>query len=149
MTKGFGLSLGGIWLLAGLASLMLPIVIPTFANPQSFAQNVIGTATAAMYVLSFPLGLFATPLLYVSQIVIGVDPNSIGGKYLNIFFIFLLGLVQWFWIVPSIFRKRGGVGLDELVDIPVKQLAGPSIPVFFDSESRTPLERVLRDEDGD
>src|SRR5688572_1783034 len=105
MKERFKLSLSGVWLLSSLVSLILPVFIPSYAHPQSFIQNVIGTSTVTMFILSFPSSLFGIPLLYFAQAAIGLDPNTIGGMYLNLFLLFVLGLVQWFWIVPRIWRN--------------------------------------------
>lgn len=149
---GLKISLSGGWLTACLAALMLPIFLPTFPDPQSLLQNAMGTATAAIYLLSFPLSLFGIPLLYISQILVGADPNSIAGKYLNLFLVFLLGLIQWFWIVPKLLRKEPRFEIHELPRQREKQLTEPRPSTdfdFFDSQSRSPLERVLRENDND
>ena len=150
MRSNLKFTLGGAWLLVCSIVLLLPIFIPTSANPQSFIQNVIGFSTVSIFVLSFPISLFGMPLLYVSQVILGVDPDSIGGMYLNLFLLFVLGLVQWFWIVPNVFRRESGLQLLELPRNPKFCIAEPksSSPFdFFDSESRTPLERVFQEKD--
>lgn len=150
MKERFKLSFGGLWLLISLFSLILPVFIPSYANPQSFIQNVIGTATVTMFILSFPSSLFGIPLLFFAQAALGVDPHSIDGMYLNLFLLFVLGLVQWFWIVPRVWRNEPKL---QILDLPrksemqlseAKQTSGLE---FFDAHSRTPLERVFQDED--
>lgn len=152
MRSGLKLSLGGTWLLLSLVSLILPVYLPTAANPQNIVQNAIGMATFTMYVLAFPIGLFGIPLLYISQIVLSVDPNSIGGKYLNLFLVFLLGVIQWFWIVPKLYRKQAKFEVFELPGQPEMQLNEPLSAAgfdFFDAGSGTPLERVFQEKDRD
>jgi hypothetical protein len=132
-------------------TLILPIFFPSVADPQSFFPNVIDTATFAMYILSFPLSLFGIPLVYVSQIILGVDPGSIEGRYLNLFIVFLLGAFQWFWIIPRLLRKLPEGAVHEITVQPPLLSDSLHIPAidFFDLHSRTPLERVLDEKDKD
>ncbi len=149
MTERFKLSLSGMWLLVSLFALLFPIFLPSAADSANPDANVIGTATASMFILSFPSSLFGIPILAISGYVLGVDPNSMQEMYLNLFLLFILGLVQWFWIVPSAWRRA-----------PKFQFLGLSIPKAegelsemkpgigfdpFDSDGNTPLERVFRD----
>jgi hypothetical protein len=150
MKDRFRLSLGALWLLTSLSTLILPIFIPSYANPQSFIQNVIGTSTVTMFILSFPSSLFGIPILFFAQNALGVDPNTISGMYLNLFLLFVLGLVQWFWIVPRIWRGEPAIQSLNLPRTPEMQLSEAK-PVagfsFFDTNERTPIERVFEDED--
>lgn len=153
MKERFKLSLGGLWLLTSLFSLILPVFVPSFADPQSFVQNVIGTATVTMFILSFPSSLFGIPLLFFAQAALGVDPNTIGGMYLNLFLLFVLGSVQWFWIVPRLLRN------DPQLQILNLQLGKPEMLLseantidetqFWDSEGQTPLEKVFLEKDSE
>lgn len=152
MTERIRISLSGLWLITSLVSLILPVFIPTYPDPQSFIQNVIGTSTVTMFVISFPSSLFGIPLLFFAQTALGIDPNTIGGMYLNLFLLFVLGLIQWFWIVPRVWRNEPDMLALNLPQDP-KPLLSEAQPLpgfeFFDSRSRTPLERVLHDEDQD
>lgn len=148
MKERLRLSLGGLWLATSLVSLILPVFLLTSANPQSFLQNVIGTAMVTMFILSFPSSLFGIPLLYISQIVLGVDPNSIGGMYLNLFLLFVLGLVQWFWIFPRLWRSESDIqtlNLPIMSEPPLLEIGQNDIPIF-NRDTRTPLERVIQDD---
>ena len=153
MKERFKLSLGGLWLLTSLCSLILPVFIPTYPNPHTIVQNVIGTTTVTMFILSFPSSLFGIPILFFTQITLGVDPNSIGGMYLNLFLLFVLGLVQWFWIVPRIWRRNGSkiqaLNLPRNPQILLSEAKSENPFNLFDSHSRTPLERVFQDKDSD
>jgi hypothetical protein len=147
MSEYFRLSLRRLWLVVSGVSLILPIFLPSSAHPQNFLQNVIGTTTLTMFILSFPSSLFGIPLFFFAQISLGIDPNTIGGMYLNLFLMFILGLVQWFWIVPRLLRgkrDREVLNLQELRSNPllpeIKENGGFG---FYDKESRTPLERAL------
>jgi len=151
MSDYIKLNLGRIWLFVGGVSLLLPVFLPSSAHPQNFLQNIIGTTTVTMFILSFPSSLFGIPLMLFAQAALGVDANTIGGMYLNLFLMFVLGLVQWFWIFPRLVRMKKDVqtlDLDQEVIIPLlpseKKTIGPEI---FDSRSRTPLERVINDDE--
>ena len=135
-----------MWLIVSLFSLLLPVFLPSNALSGNPAANVIGTATATMFILSFPSSLFGIPLLVVVDYVLGVEPNSIQGMYVNLFVLFVLGLVQWFWIVPRVWRGDPDV---QVLNLPValveqnrKILADAQFKVF-DERDRTPVERIF------
>lgn len=149
MTERFKLSLSGMWLLVSLFSLLLPVFLSSNAFSTNPTENVIGTATATMFILSFPSSLFGIPLLLVVGYALGVDPNSIQGMYLNVFLLFVLGLVQWFWIVPRVWRSGPDV---QVLNLPVspnnEALPEASFDTQFESfndRERTPVERVIDD----
>ena len=87
----------------------------------------------------------------MTDLVLGLDPNSIKGMYVNLLMLFVLGLVQWFWIVPRVLRSEPAVqALDLLPTLRVDALPERTIDMsaeFFDAKETTPLERVLRDSD--
>ena len=153
MKKNFVLSLGQIWLLISIFSLTLPVFMPSSANPQTFLENVIGTVTVVMFILSFPSSLFGLPVLFFAQGVLSVEANSMAGMYLNLFLLFVLGLVQWFWIVPRVLRKESYLQMIELLEAKsAAPLAGGKIPddlSFPDTEGKTPIERVFQEKDAD
>lgn len=144
-------NLGRIWLLLSGVSLILPVFLPSSAHPQNFLQNVIGTTTVTMFILSFPSSLFGIPLFIFAQMALGFDPNTISGMYLNLFLMFVLGSVQWFWIVPRLAQRRRDL---EILDLslpgtapqPVGEVTSACYE-FFDERSRSPLERAISDED--
>jgi ascorbate-specific PTS system EIIC-type component UlaA len=153
MTEHFKLNLGRIWLLVGGISLVLPVFLPSSAHPQNFLQNVIGTTTITMFILSFPSSLFGIPLFFFAQVALGIDPNTIGGMYLNLFLMFVLGMVQWFWIVPRLLKKNRNIetlNLRGQVIHPLLTQEKANIDRdFFDSRSRTPLERAISEDEGE
>lgn len=150
MTERFKLSLSGMWLLVSLFALLFPIFLPSVADSANPAANVIGTATASMFILSFPSSLFGIPVLAISGYFLGVDPNSMQGMYLNLFLLFVLGLIQWFWIVPRVWRNEPRVQILDLtspkdvIELPAMRSEFES----FSSQDDTPLERVFREKDG-
>lgn len=151
MKERFKLSLSGLWLLVSVFSLLLPVFMPSSANASNFAENAIGTASVSMFILSFPSSLFGLPAMYFAGIVLDVDPNSIQGMYLNLFLLFVFGLVQWFWIVPRVLRNEPRFQMLNLFSAKsemqlLEAKAANSIP-FCDSDGRTPLERVFEEKD--
>jgi hypothetical protein len=151
MTERFKLSLSGMWLIVSLFSLLLPVFLPSNAFSGNPAADVIGTATATMFILSFPSSLFGVPLLVVVDYVLSVDPNSIQGMYVNLFVLFVLGLVQWFWIVPRVWRREPDV---QMLNLPIAsslgQLAEAPANADFDafaSRESTPVDRLINEDD--
>jgi len=132
---------GGAWLAANFFLLALPVFLPSY--PYSLVTP-IGISTAAMFTLSFPASVFALVLSPVAELILGIDAHSIGGLYFNLSMIFLLGAVQWFSIVPRIWRGNRKNHLSETAILP--EYIPPVAVEAFDSESRTPVERVFDDE---
>jgi len=151
MKEKFKLSLSGLWLLVSIFSLLLPVFMPSSANASNFAENALGTASVSMFILSFPSSLFGLPAMFFAGAVLDVNPNSIEGMYLNLFLLFVFGLVQWFWIVPRILRNEPRFQMLNLFGAKseiqlLEAKAANNIP-FCDSDGRTPLERVFEEKD--
>ena len=150
MLERLKISLSGMWLFVCVFTLLIPVFLPSVAGSANPATNVIGAATASMFILTFPSSLFGLPLLVFTGSMLGVDPDSISGMYLNLFVMFVLGLAQWFWIVPRIWAKSAKV---QVLDIPVDTLHLPPLKfvpadIFqpYDERDRTPIERLIRDD---
>jgi hypothetical protein len=146
MTERFKTSLLWMWLLVSAVSMVLPIFLPSVGSSVNPAANVIGTATATMFILSFPSGLFGIPLLIFTDYALGVDPNSIQGMYVNLFLLFVLGSVQWFWIVPRVWRNDPAIQMLAIPASPTTDhLPGQRVEsaAAFGSRDLTPLERVI------
>lgn len=151
MKEKFKLSLSGLWLLVSIFSMLLPVFMPSSANAPNFVENSIGAASVTMFILSFPSSLFGLPAMFFAGIALDVNPNSIEGMYLNLFLLFVFGLVQWFWIVPRVWRNEPRFQMLNLFGAkPEIQLleakAANNIP-FCDADGRTPLERVFQEKD--
>lgn len=137
-----------LWFTLSGLCLILPIFLPSRPYPHTFLEDPIGAATAVMITLSLPSSLFAIPAMAFVGAMFGISSYSIQGMYLNLLFLFALGYVQWFWIVPRFFGKGRK-------DLQVLNLHAEQMPVaigearistdftFFDSEAKTPLERVI------
>ncbi|HTK27847.1 MAG TPA: hypothetical protein VL327_14880, partial [Pyrinomonadaceae bacterium] len=103
----------------------------------------IGISTAAMFVLSFPASLLSPLLSPIAGLILGVNQNSIAGAYINLNVLFLLGAVQWLVVVPRFLRGKRATQVPETSILP--EYVQPIVEAF-DSESRTPVERVFDDE---
>lgn len=138
------------WLFVSLLCLIAPVFLPSAPYPRDFLDDAMGTATVIMFVLSFPISLLATPVIFFVGIGLGLRPYSIQAAYMNLFLLFVLGTIQWFWIIPRVNRKNNE-------DLQILDLhAHTSTPAlgeahidtdfsFFDSNSKTPVERVIDD----
>ncbi|HJX89032.1 MAG TPA: hypothetical protein VJ372_00975 [Pyrinomonadaceae bacterium] len=65
--------------------------------------------TGPMLVLSFPLGVLARPLViltgFLTQMISPLGSLVQINNYVMVWFwFFVLGYVQWFWLVPSVVR---------------------------------------------
>ena len=151
MNERFKISLSGTWLFVCVFTLLIPVFLPSFAGSANPAANVVGAATASMFILTFPSSLFGLPLLVFLGASLGVNANSIEGVYLNLFVMFMLGLIQWFWIVPRIWRTDAYV---ERLDLPIfRDILPLKIPPpaetfsAYDNSDRTPVERIIREKE--
>lgn len=146
MKEEFKLNLSPIWLLISAIALKLPVFLPSSAHPQNFLQDVIGTVTLAMNVLSFPFGLLAAPVMFLAKLFLGVNPNTIGGMYVNVFLLCVLGYMQWFWIVPRLLRSESRFQMQNLFggksNLKLSEAAINNTE-FCDSQGRTPVERII------
>lgn len=153
MKERFKFSLSGLWLLIGIFSMILPVFLPSSASPQNFVQNVIGTTTVTMFILSFPSSLFGLPVMFFAGHVLRVDPNSMEGMYLNLFLLFVLGFVQWFWIIPQVLRNEQRFQTLNLLGRKSETHFLETAPIsnvnFCDSQGQTRLERVFQEKDSD
>ncbi len=87
----------------------------------------------------------------MADYVLNVQPNSMQGMYVNLTLLFVLGLVQWFWIVPRIWKNEPDI---QLLKFPVggSRVLLPESKAsddfeFYASRDITPLERILNDND--
>ena len=153
MNERFKISLSGMWLFVCVFTLLIPVFLPSFAGSANPAANVVGTATASMFILTFPSSLLGLPLLVFVGAMLGVEPNSIEGMYLNLFVMFVLGLLQWFWIVPRVWGNSSKVQVLELPnlrDIVPFRLTNPAGAAdTFDEQGCSPVERVIREDENE
>jgi hypothetical protein len=150
MKERFKLILWQLWLLISMFSLLLPVFLPSSANPQNFLENVIGTVMVTMFILSFPSSLFGLPVMFFAQLALDVNPNTMQGMYLNLFLLFVLGSVQWFWILPRVLRNEPRLQMLNLLGAESEpQLSALKFDniASCDSQGQTPVERIIYGKD--
>ncbi len=86
-----------IWLAFGVLSLVLMIFM-WFGYDSQNLQNTIYVLNALMLILSLPCSIFAVPVIVLANKYLGINPFSAEGINLSTIFLFVLGLMQWFWI---------------------------------------------------
>ena len=147
MTERSKMSLSGMWLVASLLSLVLPVFLPSTADAPGLVSNSVGAATATMFLLSFPISLLGLPVMFFTNLMLGMHSNSIEGMYVNLMLLFSLGAAQWFWIVPRLSRHDPFLQTITLAvpDDAAKLCEGAltANSAFLDDANRTPVERVI------
>ncbi len=86
-----------IWLTAAVVSMTLTIFV-WFGYESPTLQNTILALNASAMILSLPCSLFAVPIVVLANRYLGINLFSTEGVYLSTVFLFVLGLMQWFWI---------------------------------------------------
>ena len=86
-----------IWLVFAVLSLVL-MVFMWFGYDSQNLQNMIHLFNALMLLFSLPCSLFAVPVILLANHYLGINPLSTEGINLSTIFLFILGLMQWFWI---------------------------------------------------
>ncbi len=91
--------------------------------------------------------------MFLAKLFFGVNPNTIGGMYINVFLLCVLGYVQWFWIVPRLLRSESRFQILNLLgrnsDLKLSEAAANSNAEFCDAKGQTPLERIIREKDSE
>lgn len=150
MKKLFKVGFKGTWLLISLLALALPVFLPSYSNPQTIFQNIIGVASVTMFFISFPMSLLGLPVGFFTSRFLGLDPASIGGMYVSLLALFAMGFIQWFLLVPRLFWKmKTSRQLSLQEGNAMSLLSGPSADKdtrFYDSRGRSPVERVIQDD---
>ena len=136
-----------MWLFVSVFTIILPVFVPSFSSSNP-ATSAIGVATAAMFILSFPSSLFGLVAMMFIDIILGMNPNSIQGLYVNLLVMFTLGLVQWFWIAPRIWKSDPAVQTVEIgAGWMPREIFSKPVPdgIFrrYNAEGRTPVECVI------
>ena len=86
-----------IWLGIGFVSMIL-LGFHWFGYDSSNLEKSILVLNLLVFVFSLPCSLFVVPVVVASNIYLGINPMSSEGIYLNTLFIFVVGLMQWFFI---------------------------------------------------
>lgn len=90
-------SLKRIWLTIGVCSMILMVFL-WFGYDSQNLQNTIHVLDGLMLILSLPCSLFAVPVVVLANHYLDITPFSIEGINVSTIFLFVLGLMQWFWI---------------------------------------------------
>lgn len=86
-----------IWLAVAAVSLIL-LAFDWFGYGSQNLQNTILALNFVALVLSLPCSLFVIPVVIAAHHYLSLNPFSGEGIYLNTIFLFVIGLMQWFWI---------------------------------------------------
>lgn len=93
----FKSNLKNIWLAVGVLSMIL-LAFHWFGFYPEILKNTILVLNALMFILSVPCSLFVVPVVIAANHFMAMSPTSGDGIYLNTIFLFVVGLMQWFWI---------------------------------------------------
>ncbi len=86
-----------IWLAIALSSMVLTAFL-WFGYDSPNLQNAIYVLNVFVLLLSLPCSLFAVLVVALANHYLGIEPFSSEGIYLSTIFLFVTGLMQWFWI---------------------------------------------------
>jgi hypothetical protein len=85
--------------------------------------------------------------MFMTGVILGINPASIEALYLNLTIMFVLGVVQWFWILPRFLAKDPKFQTLNLLgarpEVLLAEAKMESRVDFYDVRGRTPLERVI------
>lgn len=130
------------WLLVSVILLALPVFLPSYPNTTNLFDNVIGLVSIVMFIISFPCSLLGLPLFALLKNLSGIDAHSIQGLYLQLIAFFVMGYLQWFIIVPRIFKRSSEARANRVLE---SYEAGAV--KTLEAKPQTPLEQVLFDEE--
>lgn len=140
-----------IWIALNFLLLAVPVFVP------SLSINVIAICLSLMIVLSFPLNFPLAWLFFYANLFDG----SIGSMYLMLFVFSVLAYIQWFVIVPRLarlarrkfFAKEVNINFSASVEqnnaLPAaktKFYASDYPKNWYDEQKRTPVQRILENE---
>lgn len=97
MKKNFGAYLKWIWLGCGVTSVVL-VLLPFEGETRTNVLNAVLVLNGLMFLLSLPCSLFAVPVVVASAYYLDMPPTSSAGLTVSAIFLFVIGLMQWFWI---------------------------------------------------
>ncbi|HEX9959699.1 MAG TPA: hypothetical protein VGB00_02040 [Pyrinomonadaceae bacterium] len=97
MKRNFKSSLRRIWLAVGIFSMIL-LFLPPVDGWQDFVKNTILGLNILMFILSLPCSLAAVPVMLAASYYLDMHPTSSRGMNLSTILLFVVGLMQWFWI---------------------------------------------------
>jgi hypothetical protein len=143
--------LKSVWLFLAVALLIMPIFIPSFGNTYNSSNNAISIATLGMFFLTFPSSVIAMPVIFLNLAALDIHPHSIGGGYMALVLLSIVGFLQWFWLMPKLFSgdepELQRLDLRESIGNPrLFQQRPEHYSDWFDTKGPTPLESVMKDD---
>lgn len=100
-----------IWLAVGVISMIL-LGFHWFGYDSRNMEISILVLNAVGFALALPCSIFIVPVAVASSIYLGIQPTAMEGVYLNTIFIFVIGMMQWFFI--SRFWSSDGIPFQKL-----------------------------------
>jgi hypothetical protein len=88
-----------IWSVTAVLSLGLLIYLWLSESESAGLLNTILALDVVMLLLALPSGIFGAVVVAAAWYVLELNPFSAEGAYLNTIVLFLLGAVQWFWLI--------------------------------------------------
>ena len=146
MNERLKLSLRGLWLIVSFSAIIVPVFLPS-GRGNDLIGNPIDLALGSMFVLSLPSSLVAFPVAAFIDALIGLGSTPIASQYLFILLLFVVGSLQWFWLVPRIFSRESTIQPIELIDRTLNVGLPEANISEFDLDGATRLERVLVESD--
>lgn len=86
-----------IWLGVAVLSMILTTFL-WFGYESQNLQNTIYVLNDLLLVLSLPCSLSVVLVVALANHYLDINPFSTEGIYLSTIFLFVVGLMQWFWI---------------------------------------------------
>jgi hypothetical protein len=96
--RNFKVSFRQSWLAIGILSLILLFFQPSGADSGNALRNTLLVVNVLMFVLALPCSFFAVPVLAAAAYYLDMHPTSDRGMTLSTILLFVIGLMQWFWI---------------------------------------------------
>lgn len=90
--------LKNIWLAVGVTSLVLLGFHWFEFAPENLLKAII-IFNAITFLLSLPCSLITLPVFIASNHYLEMSPFSSDGIYLNTILLFLVGIMQWYWLI--------------------------------------------------
>ncbi len=87
-----------LWVLCAVLAASL-VVFLWFGNQSPNLLYAVLALDGLMFALSVPCSVFFVAVFFSAWRVLGINPVSAEGAYLDTVFLCVLGFVQWFWLV--------------------------------------------------
>lgn len=108
-------SLKYIWLAVAFLSLVL-LTFHWFDFDSRNLEYGILSLNSIAFILSLPCSLFVLPVLIASNHYMAISPFAGDGIYLGTILLFIIGAMQWFWVVRFWSPTESSLQMLELPD---------------------------------